>query len=152
MSEKNNSDREPYVIAVVGAGPRGTSVLERLAAELRRTQSHSRKITVVVYDVHDPGAGHVWSTAQSRLFLMNTPAGFPTVAPVRTHPDEPGLSFDQWRAAGGDGAALSSVERTELEQMERGSYPPRALYGAPRPAAYVLSNRYIGELSQSCLE
>lgn len=129
MSEKKNFGREPYVIAIVGAGPRGTSVLERLAAELRRTQSHSRKITVVVYDVHDPGAGHVWSTAQSRLFLMNTPAGFPTVAPVRTHPDEPGLSFDQWRAAGGDGAALSSVERTELEQMERGSYPPRALYG-----------------------
>ncbi|MET0978010.1 MAG: FAD/NAD(P)-binding protein, partial [Paeniglutamicibacter terrestris] len=65
MSEKQNSGREPYVIAVVGAGPRGTSILERLESELRRTQNYSRKITVVVFDVHDPGAGHVWSTAQS---------------------------------------------------------------------------------------
>lgn len=129
MSEKQNSGREPYVIAVVGAGPRGTSTLERLESELRRTQNYSRKITVVVFDVHDPGAGHVWSTAQSRHFLMNTPAGFPTVAPERTHAEDPGLSFDQWRALGGDGAALSSVEAEELAAMERGSYPPRALYG-----------------------
>ena len=124
-----NPGREPYVIAVVGAGPRGTSVLERLAAELGNAGSHSRPLRVVVFDVYEPGAGHVWSTTQSRLFLMNTPAGFPTVAPERTHPDEPGLSFDQWRLAGGDGAALSSVEIEELEGMRRGSYPSRALYG-----------------------
>lgn len=129
MSEQQNPGREPYVIAVVGAGPRGTSVLERLASELGRTLNHSRTITVLVFDVHDPGAGHVWSTTQSRHFLMNTPAGFPTVAPARTHPQDPGLSFDQWREAGGDGAVLSSVETGELQRMGRGSYPPRALYG-----------------------
>lgn len=129
MSEQQNPGREPYVIAVVGAGPRGTSVLERLASELGRTLNHSRAITVVVFDVHDPGAGHVWSTSQSRLFLMNTPAGFPTVAPEREAPGEPGLSFDQWRLAGGDGAVLSSVEAEELDRMGRGTYPPRALYG-----------------------
>lgn len=129
MNAQQRSGREPYTIAIVGAGPRGTSVLERLASELRRTKNHSRPITVVVFDLDDPGAGHVWSTTQSRLYLMNTPAGFPTVAPERTGADEPGLSFEQWRLSGGDGAALSSVEARELKEMGRGSYPPRALYG-----------------------
>ncbi len=129
MSEQQNSGPEPYTIAVVGAGPRGTSVLERLLAALRQAEGRGRPIRLLVFDQFEPGAGRVWSTAQSRLFLMNTPSVFPTVAPERTHPDEPGLSFEQWRASGGDGALLSTVEAQELAELERGSYPPRALYG-----------------------
>ena len=104
-------------------------MLERLAAELRHAEGLGREIRVLVFDQFEPGAGRVWSTAQSRLFLMNTPSVFPTVAPERTDPDEPGLSFEQWRASGGDGALLSTVEAQELAALERGSYPPRALYG-----------------------
>lgn len=104
-------------------------MLERLAAELRHAEGLGRQIRVLVFDQFEPGAGRVWSTAQSRLFLMNTPSVFPTVAPERTDPDEPGLSFEQWRASGGDGALLSTVEAQELAALERGSYPPRALYG-----------------------
>lgn len=129
MSEQQNFGSEPYTIAVVGAGPRGTSVLERLLAALRQSEVIGRPIRILVFDQFEPGAGRVWSTAQSRLFLMNTPSVFPTVAPERTHPDEPGLSFEQWRASGGDGALLSTVEAQELAELERGSYPPRALYG-----------------------
>lgn len=129
MSEQQNSGQGPYTIAIVGAGPRGTSVLERLLAALRQAANRGRTMRILVFDQFDPGAGRVWSTAQSRLFLMNTPSAFPTVAPERTHPDQPGLSFEQWRVAGGDGALLSTVEAKELAELERGSYPPRALYG-----------------------
>lgn len=129
MNDQHNSGREPYTIAVIGAGPRGTSTLERLLAALRQSAHRGRKIRILVFDPFEPGAGRVWSTSQSRLFLMNTPAVFPTVAPERTQSDEPGLSFEQWRASGGDGAMLSTVEIAELASLERGSYPPRALYG-----------------------
>ena len=129
MSEQQNFGKDPYTIAVVGAGPRGTSVLERILAALKGSQHKSRMLRILVFDPFEPGAGRVWSTAQSRLFLMNTPSLFPTVAPERVHDGEPGLSFEQWRASGGDGALLGSVETEELANLNRGSYPPRALYG-----------------------
>ncbi|PQZ85939.1 hypothetical protein CQ018_19350 [Arthrobacter sp. MYb227] len=129
MSEQQNFGKDPYTIAVVGAGPRGTSVLERIEAVLKDSQHRGRMLRVLIFEPFEPGAGRVWSTAQSRLFLMNTPALFPTVAPERVQDGEPGLSFEQWRALGGDGALLSSVESEELAGLSRGSYPPRALYG-----------------------
>lgn len=129
MSEQQKFGKDPYTIVVVGAGPRGTSVLERLLAALKDSNHQGRLLRVLVFDPFEPGAGRVWSTAQSRLFLMNTPSVFPTVAPERTQDHEAGLSFEQWRSLEGDGAVLSTVEVEELANLQRGSYPPRALYG-----------------------
>lgn len=117
-------------------------------------------LSVLVIDPHEPGPGHVWATSQNRLFLMNTQSFYPTVAPERpasgeapepraggfaestgaagptgpavreAGPRAPGLSFEQFRRSGGDGAQLSEVERGELGALGREDFPPRALYGA----------------------
>lgn len=57
-------------IAVIGAGPRGTSILERLAAN--HTLSGGERISVVLFDPYGPGGGRIWSGDQPSHLLMNT--------------------------------------------------------------------------------
>ncbi|UVJ40306.1 FAD/NAD(P)-binding domain-containing protein [Arthrobacter sp. CJ23] len=137
-------------VALIGAGPRGTSVLERLLANWAAGAARSgdapatpgRSLHIDVVDPYPAGAGHVWQPGQSRLYLMNTQSFYPTLIP-----EEPGLapplagsSFDQWRAArrqdggglygaGPDRKGLSDAERAELAGLESDSFPSRALYG-----------------------
>ncbi|WP_448858317.1 FAD/NAD(P)-binding protein [Corynebacterium propinquum] len=69
-------------IALIGAGPRGISVLERLAAYLRAaSDKHSQpghaqpsapRVTVHIIDDSQIGAGRVWDTDQTRTLCMNT--------------------------------------------------------------------------------
>ncbi|MGO1884099.1 MAG: FAD/NAD(P)-binding protein [Citricoccus sp.] len=123
-----------FTVAVVGAGPRGTSFLERLLAVLEESESAEPAESVrepgrpaplldlVVLDPCRPGPGHVWRTGQSELFLMNTPSFFPTVAAAGTpglRPSSVALTFDQWRMAHPDRARV----------LDRTDYPPRAVYG-----------------------
>jgi len=119
----------PRRVVVIGAGPRGTSAVERLVS--RAAAAGGAPLRIDVVDPFEPGPGHVWRTGQDRLLLMNTPSFYPTVAPER--PDgsaAPGLSFEQFRASGGDGAGLTAEEAAELAALDRTGYPPRALYGA----------------------
>lgn len=127
-----------YRVAIVGAGPRGISVLERLLAN---RSAGAPELSVHLIDPHAPGPGHVWDTGQSRLFLMNTPALFPTVVPVDgtyqegLAPPVAGLSFDAWRqlmrsdGISGQAAALSAEDVKELGDLGAADYPSRALYG-----------------------
>ncbi|WP_017792383.1 FAD/NAD(P)-binding protein [Leucobacter salsicius] len=65
-------------IAVVGAGPRGTSLLERLGANLSADHAPDPHATATVtLDVHviddaPSGAGRIWRTDQPRDLCMNT--------------------------------------------------------------------------------
>ncbi|GKQ34191.1 FAD/NAD(P)-binding protein [Streptomyces sp. A012304] len=104
-------------VAVVGAGPRGTSVLERLCASAPELLPPGVRLTVHVVDPDPPGPGRVWRTRQSPELLMNTVASQVTLftddsvdcaGPIR-----PGPSLHEW--AGG-----------ELGPDE---YPTRAHYG-----------------------
>lgn len=67
-------------LAVVGAGPRGVMLLERLLARLEGSApgAHPARLRIDVVDPYPPGPGRVWRTDQSELYLMNTPAFFPT--------------------------------------------------------------------------
>lgn len=114
--------RQPltHSLAVVGAGPRGTSVLERLCASVPEL-APGVPLTVHVVDPAAPGAGRVWRTDQPAELLMNTVASQvtlftdPTVAcegPVR-----PGPSLYEW-AADRPGDRLGPDD-----------YPSRASYG-----------------------
>src|SRR5687767_4787604 len=60
-------------IAVVGVGPRGTSVLERLCASAPELTPDTA-LTIHLVDPAPPGPGRVWRTDQSAELLMNTVA------------------------------------------------------------------------------
>jgi hypothetical protein len=59
------------VVAVVGAGPRGVSIIERLVAASRTEDFHGR-LTVHLIDPYVDRGGSVWRRDQSEVLLMNT--------------------------------------------------------------------------------
>ncbi|GGL67659.1 hypothetical protein GCM10010129_08790 [Streptomyces fumigatiscleroticus] len=107
----------PVSVALVGAGPRGTSVLERLCASAPELLSPGASLTVHVVDPAPPGPGRVWRTAQSPELLMNTVASqvtlFTDASVDCSGPLRPGPSLHQWA-----GGTLGPDE-----------YPTRAHYG-----------------------
>lgn len=123
-------------VAIVGGGPRGTSVMERLIARHRALGDAARPLTIHVIEPSEPGPGRVWRTDQSRLFLMNTPCLYPTVVPVG--PAASGiaagpvpLSFDCWRIRVNHGLVpdIDDDDRAECAQHASRDFPSRALYG-----------------------
>ncbi|WP_432078406.1 FAD/NAD(P)-binding protein [Streptomyces sp. YPW6] len=126
-------------VCLVGAGPRGLSVLERLCAQERKSPRWDR-LTVHVVEPDPPGAGRVWRPSQSRHLLMNTVASQVTVhtdASVRIEgPLEEGPSLHEWaRALGagglvpGAGAPYDDETLAEARGLGPDAYPTRALYG-----------------------
>jgi hypothetical protein len=122
--------------AIIGAGPRGTSVLERLLARSAAHRAGSAGALKVHIDVVDPypaGPGHVWQPQQSRLFLMNTQSFYPTLIPEDPSLPAPlaGTSFDKWRKRQQRDPlpSLTADERAELAVLESNDFPSRALYG-----------------------
>ncbi|HEY8984424.1 MAG TPA: FAD/NAD(P)-binding protein, partial [Streptomyces sp.] len=121
------------VVCLVGAGPRGLSVLERLCANERKSPAHGA-VTVHVVEPYTPGAGKVWRTGQSRRLLMNTVASQVTMFTDHTvtmdGPVEEGPSLHAWAAdlAGRPDAAPELL--AEAGRLGPDDYPTRAFYGA----------------------
>ncbi|MFE4229391.1 FAD/NAD(P)-binding protein [Arthrobacter sp. NPDC056886] len=118
--------------AVIGAGPRGTSVLERLLANWASAGS-AGTLHIDVIDPYPAGPGHVWQPGQSRLYLMNTQSFYPTVVPEDPElaPPLAGHTFDQWRELqqSHPRPALTDEERGEVSGLSEADFPSRALYG-----------------------
>ncbi len=108
-------------LALVGAGPRGTSVLERLCASAGELLAPGTRLTVHVVDPAPPGAGQVWRTAQPETLLMNTVASQVTLFTDESvdcsGPIRPGPSLYEWAAAG------------RVPGLGPDDYPSRACYG-----------------------
>lgn len=68
----------PLTVAVIGAGPRGLGILERIVALAPR---YDGDIHVDLVDPYPPGAGIVWRTDQPAELLMNTTIAEQTVFP-----------------------------------------------------------------------
>ncbi|CDM34159.1 unnamed protein product [Penicillium roqueforti FM164] len=89
-------------VAIVGAGPRGTSVLERLCASAPEYLVPGARLTVHIVDPSPPGAGHVWRTKQSDQLLMNTVSSQVTLftddSISCSGPIRPGPSLYTWAA------------------------------------------------------
>ncbi|WP_105970515.1 FAD/NAD(P)-binding protein [Streptomyces geranii] len=126
-------------VCIVGAGPRGLSVLERICANERKSPSRA-SVVVHVVDPFRPGPGQVWRTAQSPHLLMNTVASQVTVYTDHSvemeGPVEEGPSLYEWASAlslpgvpaeprgPADAAFLAEARRSGPD-----TYPSRALYG-----------------------
>ena len=87
-------------IAIVGAGPRGISVLERLCASTPELFAPSAQLTIHIIDPSPPGPGRVWRVTQSPELLMNTVTSqmtlFTDESVVCTGPIRPGPSLYTW--------------------------------------------------------
>ncbi|WP_051845154.1 FAD/NAD(P)-binding protein [Streptomyces globisporus] len=118
----------PLRVAFVGMGPRGLSVLERLAARCAE-EPPARPVEVFAVDPYEAGAGRIWRTDQSPRFLMNTPAQEVTMfsGPADGGPHRPGAgpALGEWWAQ--DDPAGAEPE----------GYAPRAVYG--RYLTYVMA-------------
>ncbi|MEU9096837.1 FAD/NAD(P)-binding protein [Streptomyces sp. NPDC048361] len=109
-----------YRIAVVGSGPRGLAVLERLAARLLDCPAGG-PVELFLIDAHTLAGGRVWRPDQPDWFLMNTAAreitmfsGAPDGGPARPGA---GPSFAEWWATADPASARPD------------GYAPRARYG-----------------------
>ncbi|MDQ0851606.1 putative NAD(P)/FAD-binding protein YdhS [Arthrobacter sp. B3I9] len=118
--------------ALIGAGPRGTSVLERLLANWAPA-TPGATLHIDVIDPHPAGPGHVWQPGQSRLYLMNTQSFYPTIVPEDPELAAPlaGCTFDRWREQQQQDPhpSLTAEERAELSRLGSADFPSRALYG-----------------------
>ncbi|MVO90427.1 FAD-binding protein [Streptomyces sp. p1417] len=138
-------------ICIVGGGPRGLSVLERLCANERHAPTRA-SVVVHIVDPAAPGAGGVWRTDQSRHLLMNTVASQVTVFTDRSAriegPIEPGPSLYEWarelallgadsggagsggaESGGADSGGVEEWALAEARSLGPDSYPTRAFYG-----------------------
>lgn len=111
-------------LAVVGAGPRGTAVIERLVAASRLPQWQGR-VDVHLIDPYVGSGGSVWRYDQPRVLLMNTATSQTTQYPDdSTRPQLPRLHED---------TLADSVDGDELGPAD---CAPRAEFG--RYLAHVL--------------
>lgn len=121
--------------AIVGVGPRGLSVFERICANWERTAA-GRVIDVVLIDSVAMATGGVWRVDQPAELLMNTVASQITVftddsvhmrGPVRRGPSlyEWACHVSMFELPG----IVSDAVLDEAGRMTPDSYPTRAFYG-----------------------
>ena len=122
-------------ICIVGVGPRGLSVLERLCANERAAPSAGELIVHLV-DPFLPGAGAVWRPDQPEQLLTNTVASQITVFTDRSvrieGPIEPGPSLYEWAqslALLGEPGDYEERTLAEARRLGPDSYPSRGFYG-----------------------
>ncbi|MCK2215474.1 FAD/NAD(P)-binding protein [Actinomadura sp. ATCC 31491] len=98
-------------IAVIGVGPRGLSVLERLLTRLARRPPAGR-VTIWAFDAVGHGGGRVWRTGQPQWLSANTTAGESTLcSPDGILPAARFATMARWSG------------------LEPGAYPARRHYG-----------------------
>jgi hypothetical protein len=146
-------------LCLVGVGPRGTSVIERLAAITRRDLP-DQPWTLHLVDDAPFGAGRIWRMDQTPELCMNTLCGAVTLFTDETTtvlgPITPGPTLHEWCLLVRDtldgtqeGAAVPAAHRAvfgetplpheflarrhlvdEARRVRPESHPSRALYGA----------------------
>ncbi|PPK68379.1 FAD/NAD(P)-binding protein [Actinokineospora auranticolor] len=113
----------PRRICVVGAGPRGLSVVERLCANA------VEPLHVHLVDPHAGSGGRVWSVRQPPSLLMNTVASqvsmFTDPSVDCAGPIVPGPSLYEWAREVTEPAWVVA----EARSLTPNTYPTRAFYG-----------------------
>ncbi|WP_460064013.1 FAD/NAD(P)-binding protein [Streptomyces sp. YKOK-I1] len=129
-------------LVIVGAGPRGTGLIERIAASAPELYA-GPGLDIHLVDPHPPGAGRIWRAAQSPLLWMNSHAEdvtmFTDETVVMDGPVRPGPTLHEWAGVDGrlfadrqlQGAYLSWVHEQAVaalpEEITVHHHPRRAL-------------------------
>ena len=105
MSRSTRPAGRPSVV-IVGAGPRGTGLIERIAANAPELYGDT-PLDLHLVDPHPPGGGRIWRAGQSPLLWMNSPAEdvtmFTDESVEQDGPVRPGPSLAEWARAVRDG-------------------------------------------------
>lgn len=115
----------PHRVGIIGAGPRGLSVLERLCA----LAGPQQPLEIHLVDPFPPGAGIVWRTDQHPELLMNTTLAEQTIFPDAScgvSPCDTGPDMATWYRRS------HPVSDAQL----RSTFAPRVLYGRYLREAY----------------
>ncbi|MEO6123227.1 MAG: FAD/NAD(P)-binding protein [Ilumatobacteraceae bacterium] len=122
---------QPARVAIVGGGPRGTEILERIAANLGELH-HGRPLEIHVIDPYPPGAGKVWRLDQSPLLRLNSMAMDVTLFSDETvrsaGPPVTGPTLAEW-AQTVDRDELPVDLRDEADELAPITFPTRRLGG-----------------------
>ena len=91
-------DHAPLVLAVVGVGPRGAGLLERIVSNA--AVEAGRPVELHLVDPFPPGGGRVWRDAQSGLLRLNTTTedltAFVDATVAMAGPVTPGPTLAEW--------------------------------------------------------
>lgn len=127
---------EKLQLAIVGLGPRGLSVAERLCANAESLLPHGRELVIHLIDPHVLNGGQVWRSTQDPVLLMNTVACQVTVfvddtvdceGPVVTGPN----LYEWARSIALVGSpSVPEAFRAEAVALGPDDYPSRAFYGS----------------------
>ncbi|MFI5755932.1 FAD/NAD(P)-binding protein [Streptomyces sp. NPDC051569] len=139
--ESSDPAPQPLVtpsLVIIGAGPRGTGFLERLAANVP-SLFDGRPLDIHLVDPHPPGGGRIWRRDQSPLLWMNSMAQDVTMftddsvslaGPVREGP-----ALHEWARDIREGRAQLSAE-SERAESERAAFTgPATGTASPSPSA-----------------
>ncbi|MEU5052175.1 FAD/NAD(P)-binding protein [Streptomyces sp. NPDC021096] len=125
-------------LAIVGAGPRGTCLVERIAANAPELLGGAR-LDLHIVDPYPPGGGRVWRHDQSPLLWMNSMAEDVTMysdasveqeGPVRNGP-----SLATWAARFRDGDETIRLDPPTAAEARR--LGPRDFAGRRLQSAYL---------------
>ncbi|MFD9498665.1 FAD/NAD(P)-binding protein [Streptomyces sp. NPDC060035] len=123
-------------LVIIGGGPRGTGVIERIAANAGDLYE-DRRLDIHLVDPYPPGGGRIWRQDQSPLLWMNSMAEDVTMFTDDTvqqdGPVRPGPALHTWAADVRDGRTTIDTAPAILEEI-RGlgaqDFPSRRLQSA----------------------
>ncbi len=135
--------RSVATVVLVGAGPRGLGVLERLTADAGRgwdgsgVETPARELDIHLVDPFPPGGGRVWRADQPDLLWLNSRAVDVTLYPdssvVMAGVPRPGPTFWEWVAAGGGGGTDGQPPTADVDSsghVDAGAFLPRTAFSA----------------------
>ncbi|MFF5589533.1 FAD/NAD(P)-binding protein [Streptomyces hygroscopicus] len=134
--------RPPATIVIVGAGPRATGLIERIAANAPELYGDGTPLALHLVDPHPPGGGRIWRPDQSPLLWMNSMAEDVTIftdeSVEREGPLRPGPSLAEWARQVRE-ADLPPELAAEAAALTGQSFATRRLQGAYLRWAYERS-------------
>jgi uncharacterized NAD(P)/FAD-binding protein YdhS len=126
--------KDTAAVVIVGGGPRGSGLLERLAANASEF-ARGRRVEVHVIEPFTPGAGRIWRHDQSQLLWANSQAVDMTMFTDDSCTIEgkvrPGPTFLEWAHLTDDPSTRDDEElEAERRAVQAMTFPSRPLLSA----------------------